>query len=213
MAKKDTAPNVGARIRRIRREQRLSLRALSERCGLSANAISLIERGENSPTVSSLHQLAIALGVPITDFFQETSGTNAILVKRAQGLRLQNKTTIIESLGLGLPNQQLEPFRMTVAPEVDNSNAPITHPGEEFVHCLEGMIEYRVGDQQFDLASGDSLLFNAMQPHCWKNLNNTSSEVLLVFQTANNDHSARQRHMKMVPQNPMVNSGLSLTST
>lgn len=202
MGDKDTIPNVGSRIRKIRREQKLSLRALSERCGLSANAISLIERGQNSPTVSSLHHLATALGVPITDFFQEVSGINAIHVKRSQGLRFRNKTAIIESLGIGLPNQQLEPFRMTVAPEVDNLDDPIYHPGEEFVHCLDGEIEYWVGDQQFNLSTGDSLLFDALQPHCWKNLNRTPSDMLLVFQTAKNDHSARQRHMETHPQNP-----------
>ena len=61
--------NVGQRIRTIRERQGLSLRAVAERCGLSLNAISLIERGENSPTVSSLHHLATALNVPITRFF------------------------------------------------------------------------------------------------------------------------------------------------
>jgi transcriptional regulator with XRE-family HTH domain len=200
MSEKDTVPNVGSRIRKIRQEQKLSLRALSGLCGLSANAISLIERGQNSPTVSSLHQLATAMGVPITDFFQDVSGVNAIHVKRAQGLRFQNNTAIIESLGIGLPNQQLEPFRMTLAPGVDNLKDPIIHPGEEFVHCLEGKIEYHVGDQQFNLSTGDSLLFDAMQPHCWKNLNQTPSDLILIFQTSQGDLSARQRHMETPPQ-------------
>jgi transcriptional regulator with XRE-family HTH domain len=198
----DTVPNVGSRIRKIRQEQKLSLRALSERCGLSANAISLIERGENSPTVSSLHHLSNALEVPITDFFQELTGVNAIYVKRTQGLRFQNNNAIIESLGIGLPNQQLEPFRMTVAPDADNLNDPITHTGEEFVHCLSGQIEYHVGDQQFILSPGDSLLFDAIQPHCWKNLDNTPAEVILIFQTPQGDLSARQGHMQTHPQNP-----------
>ena len=108
MDDKRIEPKVGSRIRKIRESQKISLRALSERCGLSANAISLIERGENSPTVSSLHQLATGLDVPITDFFQEEISVNAIHVKRAQGLQFQNTTTIIESLGIGLPNQQLD---------------------------------------------------------------------------------------------------------
>lgn len=40
------APNIGARIRALREEQRHSLRSLAELCGLSFNAISRIERGE-----------------------------------------------------------------------------------------------------------------------------------------------------------------------
>ena len=195
MDDKVTKPNVGSRIRKIRESQKLSLRALSERCGLSANAISLIERGENSPTVSSLHRLATALEVPITDFFQEETRVNAIQVKHAQGLRFQNNSATIESLGIGLPNQQLEPFRMTIAPGVDNLNDPISHPGEEFVHCLEGEVKYWVGDREFILNAGDSLLFDATQPHCWKNPNQKPAAVILVFQTSQGDLSARQRHM------------------
>ncbi|MBN1452268.1 MAG: helix-turn-helix transcriptional regulator, partial [Anaerolineales bacterium] len=49
---------VGMRIRALRNQQGLSLRALSSQCGLSINAISQIERGESSPTLSSLHVLA-----------------------------------------------------------------------------------------------------------------------------------------------------------
>ena len=196
MDDKGIEPKVGSRIRKIRESQKISLRALSERCGLSANAISLIERGENSPTVSSLHQLATGLDVPITDFFQEEISVNAIHVKRAQGLQFQNTTTIIESLGIGLPNQQLEPFRMTIAPGVDKLDDPISHPGEEFVHCLEGEVKYWVGDREFVLNPGDSLLFNATQPHCWKNLNQNPAAVILIFQTAQGDLTARQKHMK-----------------
>lgn len=69
MASLEANLNVGQRIRRLREQRQLSLRALARLCGLSTNAISLIERGENSPTVSSLHALATALGVSITDFF------------------------------------------------------------------------------------------------------------------------------------------------
>ena len=72
--------NVGQQIRALREQQGLSLRALAERCGLSMNAISLIERGENSPTVSSLHLLALALNVPITAFFEAKQEQTVVFV-------------------------------------------------------------------------------------------------------------------------------------
>jgi quercetin dioxygenase-like cupin family protein len=50
------------------------------------------------------------------------------------------------------------------------------------------------------LSAGDSLLFDATQPHCWKNQNKKPSVVILVFQTAQSDLSARQQHMKTEPQ-------------
>jgi transcriptional regulator with XRE-family HTH domain len=75
---------VGQRIKEIRRTKALSLRALAELSNLSTNAISLIERGDNSPTVSSLHSLAKALGVPITAFFDNLADGQVIHVKKNQ---------------------------------------------------------------------------------------------------------------------------------
>src|SRR4030042_5488950 len=92
-------PNIGPRIRAIRDQQGLSLRALAERSRLSVNAISLIERGENSPTGSSLHLLATALGVKITDFFEETQEQSVVLVKSKQRLHTQVGGLVMESLG------------------------------------------------------------------------------------------------------------------
>ena len=69
MLDQKTESIVGQQIRKLRKQRGLSLRALADLCGISANAISLIERRENSPNVSSLHRMAIALNVPITDFF------------------------------------------------------------------------------------------------------------------------------------------------
>jgi transcriptional regulator with XRE-family HTH domain len=189
-------PNVGLRIRSLRDRYGFSLRALSERCGLSINAISQIERGENSPTVSSLHRLANALNVPITDFFQDNEKRAAVYVKRDTGLQACSDGIIMESLGIGLINQQLEPFRMKVEPGRGNLNDPIAHPGEEFAHCLKGEIQCSIGGEEYYLKQGDSLLFEAVQPHTYHNLSGESAIVLLVFQSAQDLHLARQLHLE-----------------
>ncbi len=46
------------------------MRALARDSGLSTNALSMIERGRTSPSVSTLHKIAEALEVPITAFFR-----------------------------------------------------------------------------------------------------------------------------------------------
>jgi transcriptional regulator with XRE-family HTH domain len=189
-----TQLNVGMRIRALREQRGLSLRALAERCGLSINAISLIERGENSPTVSSLHVLATALGVKITDFFEDPSEHAVVYVKRNQRLRSQGNGVVMESLGIGLRNQQLEPFLVTIEPNVVNASELIAHPGQEFVYCVDGKIEYRIGNQTYALMPGDSLLFEATQPHCFRSMGEFPATILLVFQATEGGHLARQYH-------------------
>lgn len=188
-------PKVGRRLRAIREQQGLSMRALGERSGLSVNAISQIERGENSPTVSSLHRLATALDIPITELFQEETRQTSVLVKRNQGLRSQSIGTEMESLGIGLFNQQLEPFRMRIEPGGANVDDPVSHPGEEFVHCLDGETEYLVGDRVFQLKQGDSLLFDAQQPHAYRNLSGKAATLLIVFQSSRNQRLIQRRHL------------------
>jgi transcriptional regulator with XRE-family HTH domain len=186
---------VGQQIRKLRNQRGLSLRALAELCGLSANAISLMERNENSPNVSSLHQMAIALNVPITDFFYQENEPTTLYVKRDQGVRYRNNGVELESLGIGLPNQQLEPFRLIIEPGSGTTDEPITHPGHEFVYCLEGEINYYVDEQNYHLEVGDSLLLEATNPHRWHNTSQKPTIILLIFQATLSHHLARQSHL------------------
>jgi transcriptional regulator with XRE-family HTH domain len=186
---------VGQQIRKLRKQRGLSLRALAEICGMSANAISLIERSENSPNVSSLHQMAIALNVPITDFFYQESEPTTLFVKKDHGVRYTNNGVELESLGIGLPNQQLEPFRLMIEPGSGSAKDPITHPGHEFVYCLEGEIDYYVDEQNYHLGVGDSLLLEASIPHSWHNASRKPTIILLIFQATLSNHLARQSHL------------------
>ena len=197
MPTNETVPNVGPRIRAMREQRQLSLRALADRCNLSANAISLIERGENSPTVSSLHLLAQAFGVSITVFFEDPHEHAVVHVRQDQRLAAQGNGVLMESLGIGLRNQQLEPFMVTVEPGAGNSGEAIVHPGQEFVYCVGGSILYQVGDHAYHLESGDSLLFEASQPHYFLNVGGSPARVLLIFQAAEGGLLARQRHLEL----------------
>lgn len=188
-------PTVGQRIRALREEQGFSLRALAERCGLSINAISLIERGENSPTVSSLHLLASALGVPITTFFEEDSEQVVVHTPADGRLRSQAHGITMESLGIGLSNQQLEPFLITLAPRAGNLEQPVAHGGEEFVHCLSGELEYSVGSQVYHLKEGDSLLFQASEEHCFHNPGAVPARLVIIFGADRGSQPARRLHL------------------
>ena len=188
-------PQVGSRIRALRKQQGLSLRALSGQCGLSINAISQIERGESSPTLSSLHALATALEVPLTALLEDDTEQTVVFLKRNQRQRSDGEGFVMEGLGAGLPDQQLEPFLVNIEPGTGSSVDPIVHPGEEFVYCLGGEIEYRIGDRLYHLEAGDSLLFGATQPHSFCNRTEIRATVLLVFQAAEDGHLARQRHL------------------
>jgi transcriptional regulator with XRE-family HTH domain len=58
----------GLVLRELRRERRLSQEALALEADLQRNYISLIERGINQPTITTLFKLAAALQVRPSEF-------------------------------------------------------------------------------------------------------------------------------------------------
>ncbi len=191
----ETASEVGQRIRLLRDAQGLSLRALAERCGLSINAISRIERGENSPTVASLQLLATALNVSITEFFRTAAEQKVVFVKRDSRMHSQHGAMDIESLGVGLHNQRIEPFLVTLQPGAGAEGESITHNGQEFVYCVAGQIEYQIDGTLYTLMQGDSLLFEAELPHRFSNISTQAAVILMVFHVHEGSHSASQSHL------------------
>lgn len=173
--------NVGLRIRELRQEQRLSLRQLAAASGLSANAISMIERGENSPTVSTLHALAGGLAVSVADLFLDGTEQSVILVRQTDRAHTHAGNAVLESLGHGLRNQQFEPYLVTLAEDANAFSQPVSHRGEEFVLCLEGEIDYVVDDQVYGLGSGDSLIFDASRPHSFRNAGEAPASFVMLY--------------------------------
>ena len=70
------------RIRLLRSRRELSLEALAQSSGVSRSMISLIERGESSPTASVLNKLAVSLGVSLAAIFAEEDRPDASPVAR-----------------------------------------------------------------------------------------------------------------------------------
>ncbi len=61
---------VGMRLREKRSAERLTLKQLANRTGLSVSLISQIELGKSAASMSTLHKLATALQVRMTYFFE-----------------------------------------------------------------------------------------------------------------------------------------------
>lgn len=190
-----SATNVGQRLRELRTERSLSIRALAELSGLNVNTLSLIENNKTSPSVSTLQQLAAALDVPITAFFENDLPKNSIAHHTADRRpRVALIHGLLEDLSAGLTGRSVQPFVLTLEPRADSGPQPIVHTGVEFVYCLRGQITYRVEDRVYALAPGDSLLFESHLPHRWQNSANAAAQVLLVLCPADEHDRPTDRH-------------------
>ena len=187
--------DVGHCLRQIRSAQGLSIRALAEKSQLNVNTLSMIENGKTSPSVSTLQQLAFALQVPVTSFFESDGAKREIAFHKAnQRRRMSFAHGTMEDLGAGLVGRGAEPFLVVLGSHANSGETAIVHTGREFVYCLEGQLAYTIGEEDFVLEPGDSLVFAAYLPHRWKNMGDTPSRSLLVLCPADENDRPTERH-------------------
>ncbi len=70
---KDINARLASRVRGLRLGLRMTLDALAAKCDVSRSMLSLVERGESSPTAVVLEKIATGLGVPLASLFDDAS--------------------------------------------------------------------------------------------------------------------------------------------
>ncbi|MCA0848286.1 helix-turn-helix domain-containing protein [Salipiger thiooxidans] len=163
---------IGRQVRELRKRQRMTGSELAQQTGLSVGMLSKIENGVISPSLNTLQALANALRVPLVQLFsgfEEPRG--AMHVKAGQGVEIERAGTraghqyqLLGHIGSNNSGVVVEPYLITLDSESDRFPA-FQHEGIELIYMLEGVIDYRHGDQLYLLEPGDSLLFDADAPH------------------------------------------------
>ena len=189
--------NIGERLRELREARNISMRALATRSGLSANALSMIERGRASPSVSTLYKLADALGISITSFFgSDMEKKQVVFLKAEERTRVSFTRGIFEALGGEQFAGRVEPFMLTLENNANSGPRTMAHTGHEFVFCLRGQLEYQVERQVYQLAAGDSLLFAAHLKHRWKNAGGNVATALIIISGFEEGEELHAMHWK-----------------
>ncbi len=191
--------SLGAKLRTLRKERDLTQRELASQAGISANAVSLIERNEISPSVATLQRLATALNVKMSYFFDEDGQTDVMHIRASERPFIESKGVTIESIGQRLRGQELEPFFISLAPNSESGRRHVIHSGHEFVYCVRGKVEYEIDGEVYLLNEGDFLLFEAQLPHHWRNPTNEKAKLLLILQTPNESDESVRRHFSSYP--------------
>lgn len=189
--------NVGRRLQALRQARGLSQRALAELSGLNFNTLSLIENEKSSPNVSTLQQLADALEVPVTAFFETPADEQKSVVFQKAGERgwVAFDKGRFSDLGGGLALGEATPLLMTLNPGQDSGKTPIVHTGGEFVYCLAGEIIFWLDGEAFHLTPGDSLIFEASVPHRWSNPTQAPARAVMVICPADREDRSVTQHL------------------
>jgi transcriptional regulator with XRE-family HTH domain len=156
---------VGKKLRLRRVERGFTLQAVSDRTGVSAAMLSLVERGKASPSVGTLVAINSLLNLHIPELLGNISG-NGDLVTRAA------KQTVVKPLrGVThrvVADDQARGLQLTLnhySRGSANSAEPITHAGFEYGFVLDGELEVTVDGETHRLRPGDLISYWSSKPH------------------------------------------------
>lgn len=180
--KDDKTIDVGKQVRMLREQRKFSQKTLAEASGISRNTLSLIEREQTSPTVSTLKRLANALSVDINAFFQPFDEANIVHTKADQRPHLLLDHGAMADLGLGMLEQLVTPLLLQLEPGARSGSA-LTHDGQDFIFCLSGEILYLLNGRGYILEPGDSLFFDGRLPHGFRNAGTEAASMLIILST------------------------------
>ncbi len=166
----DVCRVVGERVRDARRALGLTMAQFAEVAEISLGMVSKIEHGQTSPSLSTLTRLAHAARVPITAFFRGLDEEHDVVIVRAgERMEILHEGTreghVYEDLGsLRGPTRIIEPMMVTL--ESGDEVFPLfQHEGVEFLHMLEGAMDYGYGPTNYRLEAGDTIQIHGEVAH------------------------------------------------
>lgn len=175
-------PGVGEKVRLLRRARQFTLQDLSEKTGLSIGYLSQVERDLSSPSIKALRDIATALGINISWFFEapdsSQTGEQQYIVRAGDRRHLRFRSGITDSLLTPSLNGQIELLLSRFEAGASSGEEPYTHKGEEAGIVLHGQLELWIGADRFLLAEGDSFNFQSTLPHRYRNPGNTETVVI-----------------------------------
>jgi transcriptional regulator with XRE-family HTH domain len=170
-------PGLEARIARrlaaLREAAGLSLQALADQSGVSRSMLSLIERGESSPTAAVLEKLATALGLTLASFFDfPTQAASPLSRRRQQPTWVDPASGYLRRTltpAAARSTTRLVEIEFPAGKSVAYDTASRSSAVDQHVWMLQGEMEVTVGRQSWQLKRGDCLWFPLDQKTAFRN--------------------------------------------
>ena len=173
-ASSDINSRIAARVRTLRAEHRMTLDELAGKCDVSRSMISLIERGESSPTAVVLEKVATGLGVPLASLFEDAAAPANPVSRRADRVPWRDPQSGYVRCNVSPPNfpsplQLVEvvlPGGAKVAYETGARDVNL----HQQIWVQEGGLEVTLGKVTHRLAEGDCFAMQLNEPIVFRNV-------------------------------------------
>lgn len=178
---------IGKRIKKIRLSNKLTLKDVANKTGLSSGYLSKLEKANKSPPISTLISIAAAFDVTVSVLLGEISEDESILlVKKNQRVMIAGLGSDFgysyESLAYAFRGRLMEPYILRF-PKDDPPPHLFQHEGQEMLFVIQGSMLFHYGEKVFSVDAGDSIYFDASVPHFGEPSNDEELIALMVTVT------------------------------
>lgn len=166
------AHHIGNDIRALRKSKGMTIQQLSASVGRSIGWLSQIERGQTTPSVQDLGQIADHLGVSISFFFRSSTRApeeRGLVLRAADRTSIgSSETGLVEELLSPTLSGSFEMIRSTFAPHSSSGGLRRARPKEDGGVVLSGSLILIVDGAELVLSMGDSFQFSE-KDYGWRN--------------------------------------------
>ncbi|MDR2953807.1 MAG: XRE family transcriptional regulator [Prevotella sp.] len=188
-----TNKKIGDRIKAIRESKFITIDEMADRSGLDQKQIENIEQTGKLPSLAPLIKIARVLGVRLGTFLDDFDEIGPTITRREQyekGISFSTKDTSSHrhmdyySLSSTKAGRHMEPFIINIESVKEGVDFILsTHEGEEFIYCLEGIVEINYGKDSYLLEEGDSIYYDSIIAHHVHAANESGARILAVVYT------------------------------
>ena len=171
--------NVGAIIRRLRRQRGLSLEDLAQASGVSASFLSAVEREVSDIAVGRLAKVARAFGLDVPTllgYFSRYgkprffSSAERLPIDRGPGIDFRH---------LPIPGVDFELVTVTIPPRTALREAT-AHPGIEILFVVAGEVVLVYDGVDYPMSTGETGVWSGMHLHTYRNDGEVTAQFIAV---------------------------------
>lgn len=181
----DINSRIAQRVRQLRAELGMTLDGLAARSNVSRSMLSLVERGESSPTAVVLEKIATGLGVALAALFDDSSAPASPLSRRADRTTWRDPQSgylrrNISPANYASPVQIVEVVLPAGARVAYESGARDVNLHQQ-LWIQEGSVEVTVGTVAYRLVKDDCLAMQLNEPITFRNRTRKAARYIVVL--------------------------------
>ncbi len=173
---------IGSNLQSIRKERGLSLDKTSVLTGVSKGMLAQIERGDSTPTVTTLWKIADGLKVSFSSLI--TRPQKAIQVIRKKDTQLvteNNERYRVYNVVPFSPEKLFEVYNIEIDPDSAHHSEPHTSGVEEHIFINKGRLTMDINGTLTHLSEDESMIFDGSQPHIYRNDGDVMVKMTMVM--------------------------------